>query len=388
VIALQRTVGNQAVARLLTRSQRRIVAAPLVVAERNAQEIDTPLSTASNYEAYTSVAARESDEAAAPAEDAASTTTEDEAAAPAEDAASATTEDDPDFQSAIQALQSGGDTMTGQTIGITPDLVSMLLGRTAQPSLPRKHRKKFAYKEFKGDVSEIRPGDIQQGELGDCYLLSAMAAIAAVNPAAISRLIKDNGDGTYDITLYVRAHFWSALSPTVVKGVTPTFPATETGQAAYAQPGHRSRNGPEIWPMLIEKAYATLQGGYDEIIGGFGADAMEAVTGKESKSYSVSSFTDQQMMQILKLNLDAKYAITAGSDWSFVASFVPGMTYEDAGAWKKHNIVASHEYAVKSVNVGAMTLDLKNPWGANDLDNLPCTVFRKYFDTFAINPAQ
>jgi len=45
-----------------------------------------------------------------------------------------------------------------------------------------------------------------------------MAAVAQANPEAIRRLIKDNGDGTYDVTLYLRDHFWQwNRSPHVIR---------------------------------------------------------------------------------------------------------------------------------------------------------------------------
>jgi hypothetical protein len=46
----------------------------------------------------------------------------------------------------------------------------------------------------------IHPNDVEQGLIGDCYLMSSMAAVADQNPDAINNMIADNGDGTYTVT--------------------------------------------------------------------------------------------------------------------------------------------------------------------------------------------
>jgi hypothetical protein len=106
-------------------------------------------------------------------------------------------------------------------------------------------------------------------------MLAALAAIARANPSLIRNMIKDNGDGTYNVTLYIQDNFWSSRSPKVVK-VKSTFPANN-GNPAYSQIGDRGKKGPELWVMLIEKAYAMSKGGYDDIEGGFGGPVIRNI---------------------------------------------------------------------------------------------------------------
>jgi|GEM_PF-6878594 len=54
-----------------------------------------------------------------------------------------------------------------------------------------------------GASGEPQPEDIAQGQVGDCYLLSSLGALAARQPQAIQNAIHYNAsDKTYTVTLY------------------------------------------------------------------------------------------------------------------------------------------------------------------------------------------
>jgi calpain len=110
-----------------------------------------------------------------------------------------------------------------------------------------------------------RPTDVNQGVASDCYFLSTLAELCSRDPGLIRRLIKDNGDGTYNVRLYdvpVRGPVPNPLRPVDV-AVDARFPTVD-GKLVYAN----QRGGQVLWPLLIEKAYAKLRGGYQAIAGG------------------------------------------------------------------------------------------------------------------------
>jgi hypothetical protein len=75
-------------------------------------------------------------------------------------------------------------------------------------------------------------------------------------------MIHDNGDDTYTVTLYQGG---KPVNETV-DGQFPTV-------SVNALPWQDTSNGvKEIWPQIVEKANAQLNGGYSE-------DAMMALTG-------------------------------------------------------------------------------------------------------------
>jgi Calpain family cysteine protease len=289
-------------------------------------------------------------------------------------------------------------TIYGVKMPITVELIDMLTPKSYATKDKREKPEgggKYAYTKFSGaafvkgkdeagveDAGEIDPNDVKQGQLGDCYLLSAMAAIARANPEAIRKLVKGpNADGTFDVTIYsdTGGAFSTEWTPKTVK-VTPTFPSYTWGAPAYAERGDidPAQGGPELWVMLIEKAYATVEGGYGDIVGGYGRKAMTRLTGVASKTFDPDDYTDVQVVSTIKYYLSAKWAVTAGSDW-----YVRDAYKNEA---RKKGIVLEHEYAVVAVDEAKKTIDLQNPWGAEHIKGLAISEFRKYFREVAANP--
>jgi hypothetical protein len=99
----------------------------------------------------------------------------------------------------------------------------------------------------------------RQGGLGDAALFGALLAAARANPELIRDMIKDNYDGTYDVELYVQDDVWSTKLNPVILTIDATFPVTDAMDPLYAQAG-RGEDRPELWAMLIEKAYAIHMG--------------------------------------------------------------------------------------------------------------------------------
>lgn len=85
--------------------------------------------------------------------------------------------------------------------------------------------------------------DIEQGALGDCYMLSSLSAIAAQDPQKIKDMMKDNNDGTVTVRL-----FNDNQEPVFIT-VTKTIAKNPKGDyAAYA--------GKSLWVQMMEKAFA------------------------------------------------------------------------------------------------------------------------------------
>ena len=91
--------------------------------------------------------------------------------------------------------------------------------------------------------------DVVQGGVGDCYLLSALGAIADSSPAAIRNMFIANGDGTWTVRFY-----WNG-SPDYVT-VDDQLPVYY-GDLFYAGHGEAYNNPANVlWVPLAEKAYA------------------------------------------------------------------------------------------------------------------------------------
>ena len=73
-------------------------------------------------------------------------------------------------------------------------------------------------------------GDVNQGEVGDCYFLSTLAAFAGVQPQALRQMAVDMGDGTSVV------EFYSNGTPVYVR-VSDSFSTGPFNGYLYAHPG-------------------------------------------------------------------------------------------------------------------------------------------------------
>ena len=190
--------------------------------------------------------------------------------------------------------------------------------------------------------------------------------MASDDPGLIRDAIVDNGDGTYTVTL----HEWvdGELTP-VEMTVSNEMPVTErfdpetdtwvpdSGYTAGAADG-------ELWPRIYEKAYAQMLGdgdlaaGYAEIIGGDGADALEAITGTASTTTGTGGLTIEELDQM----------VDNGSVLPASQRHIPGSGFmgfgKDTGNYEigDDSIHTRHQYWVESVDAEAGTVVVRNPW--------------------------
>jgi hypothetical protein len=133
------------------------------------------------------------------------------------------------------------------------------------------------------ELDEVEPSDVLQSGLGDCYLLAPLIAMAnvpegrATIKAAIAERSIEAGTPVYTVTLHRR-------DPILQDSFVPVQ-VTVSGVYAHGQAEPRDAGElHEVWPAVIEKAYAQYLGGYNQIArGGSVAFAMETLTGKPAE---------------------------------------------------------------------------------------------------------
>jgi hypothetical protein len=189
--------------------------------------------------------------------------------------------------------------------------------------------------------------DVQQGPgLGDCWLLSGLAEVAARDPVAIRNMFTAAGTTVENgsvVNLY-SVRFFNRTGAAKYVTVDTELPS---GGDYYDTPV----NG-VLWAALAEKAYAEANGGgivtsqsegrdsYDALNGGNSVWALQAITGKAS-SY-------------------------AGLNPAIIASAMQMGELVDIGATNPASsfIVPNHFCAVVDYNPSSSTpFELFNPWG-------------------------
>ena len=152
----------------------------------------------------------------------------------------------------------------------------------------------------------FRAADVQQGAIGDCWFLAALAVVAE-QPEYISRLLPDQAPsaaGCYPVRLHIDGR-WQLFQ---MDDQFPVEPAGATDRASSSKvsssrlpvaperrgaerhgsdptPAFSKAVGRQLWPGLIEKAYARAHGSYRAISGGWIAEALFDLTGVPTETF-------------------------------------------------------------------------------------------------------
>ncbi len=198
----------------------------------------------------------------------------------------------------------------------------------------------------------VKGDDPMQNYIGDCYLMAAMSSVAKAKPDIIKNAFKDLGGGKYEVTLYDMKG--SKLVPHKVT-IDADLPRNDWNGTVYAS----DKDPKELWPSLLEKAFAQRAGSYGKIEAGVPGDAMSAITGKPSTDIDLRAAgtkPDAVFDQLAK-------AVKAGKP-------ITAATLSDASSAKYTgtNIYSDHTYSVwgTSVEGGTKYVHLRNPWGESE----------------------
>ena len=168
----------------------------------------------------------------------------------------------------------------------------------------------------------VSPRDIEQGYLGDCWLVASFAAIAEY-PDRLRSLFKQNTlteDGRYDVRLYdPKSEEWKVVT---IDDRLPFWKRPgKHGNLVFAKPTKEN----EFWTCLLEKAVSKFVKSYHRIDGGWESVALEMLTGKPSLCVSLSPFAG---------GTHAPYTILCGKDQASASHATVYMRLESYdGAW-------------------------------------------------------
>ena len=186
--------------------------------------------------------------------------------------------------------------------------------------------------------------DIEQGTLGDCYLLSAISALAEFPGRVESIFVTEdkNSAGCYVLKLFICGKFVEIV-------VDDYFPVDE-----YNRPSFSGTKSQEIWVMLIEKAWAKLHGSFHVIEGGDSRESLVSLTGAPTDYYTHREQKQDKFWEIIKEADSNNYVMCSGA------------SQETKGIIKHHaySLINAYEFQHKGKNV--RLLQLRNPWGSEE----------------------
>ena len=237
-------------------------------------------------------------------------------------------------------------------------------------------------------VNGSEPGDVVQGQLGDCYLLGALAALSTqehlikkvfFDAEHLTRagVVKDKEEwcrwnagvqrkyGIY-VCRFMKDFKWHYV---IVSDKIPCFVSERSATPCFA----RGQNRNEIWPMIVEKAYGKLHGSYGAIATGFIDIAVHALTGFPSERICIreghSGFVKSTGTEISSgafwerlLTYKARGCIFGASIAADPSNPKGGGVEESVG----QGLNQRHAYSIidlGTTTAGEKLLRIRNPWG-------------------------
>ncbi|XP_062565591.1 calpain-B-like isoform X2 [Armigeres subalbatus] len=197
--------------------------------------------------------------------------------------------------------------------------------------------------------------DVNQGELGDCWLLAAAANLTQ-DSQLFTRVVPGDNSFKQDYAGIFHFRFWrfGQWCDVVIDDRLPTV----HGKLVYM----RSTEDNEFWSALLEKAYAKLFGSYEALRGGSASEAMVDFTGGVAESYEMKD-VPQDLFQIIEKGFK--------SHAMFACSLEPDPFKPEAET--PQGLIRGHAYSltmakmvdIQTPNVKGKIplLRLRNPWG-------------------------
>ncbi len=146
---------------------------------------------------------------------------------------------------------------------------------------------------------EVNRFDINQGEIGNCWFLAALANLAE-NKAIFDLVVPPNQEFTQGYAGAFRFRFWrfGEWTEVVIDDRLPT----RSGELIYI----RSREKNEFWSALLEKAYAKLHGSYRALEGGLTIEAAVDFTGgiPELIDLTTTTMSQLEIFHLMKKSYD------------------------------------------------------------------------------------
>ena len=204
----------------------------------------------------------------------------------------------------------------------------------------------------KMDMNDIIPGALE-----DSYFLSSVQNLCKV-PKNINRLFKTqimNPDGYYELILHIDG------KPQIVI-VDDYLPVDkDTKKLIYAQ----TKNN-EIWVSLLEKAWAKVNGGYANIIGGTPIEALEFLTGFSSLVYNTEN-KDEADLTEYKIEI-VKHLQEADKSTSIISCTTSSKTKVDSvGLLDGYTYNMLDFYQIEKTDGNKQYLfKLRNPWSKGE----------------------
>jgi len=204
-------------------------------------------------------------------------------------------------------------------------------------------------RDFSDDIhviDQVDPNDIDQGELGDCWILSSIAALSE-HPDRIARIVvtkRVNQVGVYQVELCING-LWQRIT------LDEYFPCYPQGGPKYTK-----TTGGELYVGLLEKAFAKIYGSYEATIEGDSGNGMTTLTGCPVQTLRFKDLSEEKLWEHLMEGAAKE------EDLITVSTSLPKSKLAGSGLITNHSytILDASEYGSQRL------LEIRNPWGSGE----------------------
>ena len=199
--------------------------------------------------------------------------------------------------------------------------------------------------------TSISPQDINQGYIGNCWIMAAISAVAEI-PGRVEDLFVN--DSLNDIGIYAVKQYTLGVPFTQIVDDYLPYSGENTIFAGLGKDG-------SIWGAIMEKVFAKRYGNWEHTVGGWMYAAVAAMNGSPWVNHYHGGINDDELWTVLKAHDLDKDVMTAATH--FCGSHDES---NDAG------VACSHAYTVLGCgefdgpNGKVRLVKMRNPWGMEE----------------------
>lgn len=217
--------------------------------------------------------------------------------------------------------------------------------------------------------SNVQPGCVDAGDLGDSWVMCSVAAVSE-DPARLMGMFRhpegkaaaqrEHAVGAYRVT-FNKNGWWRSV-------LVDSYLPVSAGKLKYAK---SAVDPAEIWPAILEKAYAKLHGSYAKICSGDPLHALQDMTGFSTSRFDEALVDESNKSKVelfddLVRGIAAGYTVicnTPGSDPKSKDGKNAPLTAEYAEV----GLVTGHAYTIIDAkyfeNMNLRIVKVRNAWG-------------------------